>query len=71
MAETMMLGLRLDDGIGIADFTERFGAPPSQFYADAITELERMELLHTQDDALRLTHRGRMMGNEVFSRFFA
>ena len=71
MAETMMLGLRLDDGIGIADFTERFGAPPSQFYADTITELERMELLHTQDDALRLTHRGRMMGNEVFSRFFA
>ncbi len=71
MAETMMLGLRLDDGIDIADFTERFGAPPSQFYADAITELERMELLHTQDDALRLTHRGRMMGNEVFSRFFA
>ena len=71
MAETMMLGLRLDDGIRIADFTERFGAPPSQFYADTITELERMELLHTQDDALRLTHRGRMLGNEVFSRFFA
>ncbi len=71
MAETMMMGLRLDEGIGIAAFAERFGAPPSQFYADTIEELESLELLCTQDGALRLTHRGRMLGNEVFSRFFA
>ena len=70
MAETMMMGLRLDEGIGIAGFTERFGEPPSHFYADTLDELERLELLHTQEDALRLTHRGRMLGNEVFSRFF-
>ena len=70
MAETMMMGLRLDEGIGIAGFRERFGEPPSHFYADTLDELERLELLHTQEDALRLTHRGRMLGNEVFSRFF-
>ena len=70
MAETMMMGLRLDEGIGIAGFKERFGEPPSHFYADTLDELERLELLHTQEDALRLTHRGRMLGNEVFSRFF-
>ena len=70
MAETMMMGLRLDEGIGIAGFKERFGEPPSHFYADTLDELERLELLHTHDEALRLTHRGRMLGNEVFSRFF-
>ena len=70
MAETMMMGLRLDEGIGIAGFKERFGEPPCHFYADTLDELERLELLHTQEDALRLTHRGRMLGNEVFSRFF-
>ena len=70
MAETMMMGLRLDEGIGIVGFKERFGEPPSHFYADTLDELERLELLHTQEDALRLTHRGRMLGNEVFSRFF-
>ena len=71
MAETMMMGLRLDEGISITAFTERFDAPPAQFYAETLDELERLELLCTEDGALRLTHRGRMLGNEVFSRFFA
>lgn len=71
MAETMMMGLRLDDGIGIASFTGRFGAPPSQFYADTLCELKALGLLHSKDGAIRLTHRGRMLGNEVFSRFFS
>ena len=71
MAETMMMGLRLDEGIGITAFTERFGASPRSVYADTLDELERLELIHIQDGALRLTHRGRMLGNEVFSRFFA
>ena len=71
MAETMMMGLRLDDGINIAAFTGRFGAPPSDFYADTLLELERLGLLRMEGGAIRLTQRGRMLGNEVFSRFFA
>ena len=70
MAETMMMGLRLDEGISISAFSKRFGAPPSRFYADTLEELESLGLLCTQYGALRLTHRGRMLGNEVFSRFF-
>ena len=71
MAETMMMGLRLDEGISIAAFNRRFGASPHSVYADTLNELQRLELLHTQDGALRLTPRGRMLGNEVFSRFFS
>ena len=70
MAETMMMGLRLDEGISVERFTERFGAPPSRFYEETLKELERLGLLCTRNGALRLTHRGRMLGNEVFSRFF-
>ena len=70
MAETMMMGLRLDEGISITAFTERFGASPHSVYANTLDELEHLKLLHTQDGALQLTHRGRMLGNEVFSRFF-
>ena len=70
MAETMMMGLRLDEGISVARFTERFGAPPSHAYGDTLRELEELALVHAQDGAIRLTHRGRMLGNEVFSRFF-
>ncbi len=71
MAETMMMGLRLDEGISVARFTERFGAPPSHAYGDTLRELEELALVHAQDGAIRLTHRGRMLGNEVFSRFFS
>ena len=71
MAETMMMGLRLDEGISVTRFTERFGAPPSHAYGDTIRELEELALVHAQDGAIRLTHRGRMLGNEVFSRFFS
>ena len=71
MAETMMMGLRLDEGISVARFTERFGAPPSYAYGDTLRELQELALIHLQDGAIRLTHRGRMLGNEVFSRFFA
>ena len=70
MAETMMMGLRLDEGISVASFTERFGTSPSHNYADTLCELEELGLLCTQGGAILLTHRGRMLGNEVFSRFF-
>lgn len=70
MAETMMLGLRLDTGIDMDEFAGRFGQPPAQAYPDAIAELTALGLLETRDGALRLTDRGRMVGNQVFSRFF-
>lgn len=70
VAETLMLGLRLDTGISEAEFADRFGAPPSQFHGETIDELVSLGLLEAHDGCLRLTHRGRMMGNQVFSRFF-
>ena len=70
MAETMMMGLRLDDGIGVTDFERRFGETPADAYGDTISELESLGLLTADMESLRLTHKGRMLGNEVFSRFF-
>jgi oxygen-independent coproporphyrinogen-3 oxidase len=70
MAETMMMGLRLDIGIDEADFASRFGRSPADVYADVITELREQGLIETERGAIRLTDRGRLLGNEVFSRFF-
>ena len=70
MAETLMMGLRLDVGISIDDFAARFGVTPTQVYCDTIDDLASLGLLEGTDGALRLTPRGRMLGNEVFSRFF-
>ena len=70
MAETLMMGLRLDSGIAHTDFASRFGATPIQEYGEVIDDLVSLGLLETEQDCLRLTDRGRIFGNEVFSRFF-
>ena len=71
MAETLMMGLRLDTGVGVDEFVTRFGEPPVAVYGDAIEELSSVGLLDDADGRLRLTDRGRILGNEVFSRFFS
>ena len=70
MAETMMLGLRLDTGIGVKDFAQRFGASLEEVYSEALDELQSTGLLEADDDCMKLTSRGRLLGNEVFTRFF-
>ncbi len=70
MAETMMMGLRLDTGISVEGFEDRFSVEPAGAYGGTIEDLESLGLLETIDGSLRLTPRGRLMGNEVFGRFF-
>ena len=70
MAETMMMGLRLDTGIEPALFAARFGGPPGEVYGEIIEELEDDGLLEAGNDRIVLTPRGRLLGNEVFGRFF-
>ena len=70
MAETMMMGLRLDTGIVEADFAARFGRSLSDVYAGVIPDLQHLGLVEAKDGVVRLTGRGRLLGNEVFSRFF-
>ena len=70
MAETLMLGLRLDVGVGVDEFALRFGATPAQVYGATLDDLGGLGLLGCVDGRLRLTPRGRLLGNEVFARFF-
>ena len=70
MAETMMLGLRLDSGVGNAAFARRFGVAPADVYPDTVEELQTAGLLALTEGCVRLTARGRLLGNEVFGRFF-
>ncbi len=70
MAETMMLGLRLGEGVSEEEFHQRFGAGIRATYGVHIQELEQLGLLEWREARLRLTSRGRLLGNEVFLRFF-
>ena len=70
MAETLMMGLRLNSGVSTGEFARRFGETPSQAYDGTIDELTSVGLVETVDGWMRLTPRGRLLGNEVFGRFF-
>ena len=70
MSEMMIMGLRLvQEGIAEMDFKRRFGRTPDDIYGSAILRLERLGLLERHAQALRLTRKGYLLGNQVFREF--
>lgn len=70
MGETMMLGLRLvDEGVNRSRFQDRFGVTIEQAYGPIVERLIAQELLESSAACLRLTPRGRLLGNRVFGEF--
>ncbi len=70
MGETMMLGLRLlQEGVGTEEFAARHGRRLEEVYATELRELQEWGLLEMLDGRVRLTPRGRLLGNQVFQRF--
>lgn len=69
MGETMMLGLRLAEGVAEARFRERFGVSLVEVYGDVLTQLAEAGLLMWDQTRVRLTQRGRLLGNRVFAEF--
>jgi oxygen-independent coproporphyrinogen-3 oxidase len=71
--ETMMMGLRLtEEGISQKEFQARFGTTLEDVFDTQIDDLIEVGLLERDrmtNDHLRLTHRGRLLGNQVFLRF--
>jgi oxygen-independent coproporphyrinogen-3 oxidase len=68
-AETMFMGLRLAQGVSFAHFAERCGAMLDTMFGEELRELVALELLERDAISVRLTSRGRMLGNRVFERF--
>ena len=68
MSETMILGLRLNEGIAFEKFAERYGEDARAKYARQLRESRELGLLEQSDERARLTPRGRLLSNEVFWR---
>ena len=71
MAETAMLGLRLNEGLKQREFHRRFGRRIVEVFPQAMEWCVELGLLTANDDRVRLTRRGRMLGNEVFASFLS
>ncbi|MCP4544578.1 MAG: radical SAM family heme chaperone HemW [Chloroflexi bacterium] len=69
MGETMMMGLRLAEGVDNARFRARFGVGLETAFETEFAELQHLGLLIWDGHAARLTSRGRLLGNQVFMRF--
>ena len=69
MSETMMLGMRLADGVSDADFQGMFGVSLFATYSDEIEFLVDAGLVERVGDRIKLTRRGRLLANDVFERF--
>ncbi len=67
--EAVVMGLRLNQGIEFADIRDRSGVDLVSRYGQEIDELLYLGLLEIDGQGLRLTRRGRLLGNEVFWRF--
>ena len=80
MQETMITGLRLTrEGVSATTFRDRFGRDLVEVFGKEINELVGLGLLEwahpspcgigAGGEVLRLTKRGRLLGNQVFMRF--
>jgi oxygen-independent coproporphyrinogen-3 oxidase len=70
ISEYMLNNLRLvRAGVSGADFRSRFGIGLMDVYVAEVKELIRLELLEREGDSIKLTQRGRLLGNQVFMHF--
>ncbi|MBX6377573.1 MAG: radical SAM family heme chaperone HemW [Clostridia bacterium] len=69
MSDTVILGLRLDEGVDLDAFQARFGRPVEAVFQPAVDRLEHMGLLRREPGRLRLTDRAWPVANRVFAAF--
>ena len=68
-AEAIILGLRKRDGICFDRYQKLFGQPITREFEQTINHLVELELVDTSNNHLRLTDRGLMLANYVFTEF--
>ena len=62
MSETMMLGMRLSEGMAKSEFQRRFGILMSDVYGREISKLVSIGLVEDDGDRIRLTRHGKFLG---------
>lgn len=71
MENTVILGLRMREGVSTLRFEQRFGVRLADVYGDHMKELEQKGWLTQDERSVRLTESGLLWGNEVFARFIS
>ncbi len=69
MEEEMFLGLRKTGGVSLREFKRRFGVEMDEVFGKVVSNLIQRKLLVNDDGKIKLTHQGKLIGNEVFQDF--
>ncbi|RKD73046.1 anaerobic coproporphyrinogen III oxidase [Sinobaca qinghaiensis] len=69
MEEEMFLGLRMYAGVDKSRFKERYGMEYKEVFASTVPDLLENGLIEDDGEKVKLTPRGRLLGNEVFEKF--
>lgn len=67
--EELFLGLRKTEGVSKKHFFTKFNCTIESIYEKQIQELLKTELIAIEADYIKLTRKGRFVGNEVFEEF--
>jgi oxygen-independent coproporphyrinogen-3 oxidase len=65
--ETVIMGLRMRNGVSIPGLQERFGIMPEKYYGQVLLSLISDGLLEVVQNRLRLTQRGLLLANRVMT----
>ena len=68
-AEYAFLRLRLNKGIDLQNYKEIFGIDLTKEYAEDLAHIQKAGLIEMTENNLRLSKKGRLYSNEVFSIF--
>jgi oxygen-independent coproporphyrinogen-3 oxidase len=68
-AEFAFLKLRLTEGIDLREFSQRFDIDLATAYEKELSDLEAANLIENDGSVLKLTRKGMLYSNEVFSIF--
>jgi oxygen-independent coproporphyrinogen-3 oxidase len=71
MSETVILGLRLREGVSLAEFERRFGEALSSAFPQGLRETLDLGLTELTATHLRLRDEAVLLGDEAFLRFLA
>ena len=69
ISEFIFLGLRMNRGIDLDEFSTRFECSIFDKYQGEIEDLSQLGLIEMTASYLKLTQKGRLYSNEVFQRF--
>ncbi|WP_374721705.1 radical SAM family heme chaperone HemW [Peribacillus tepidiphilus] len=69
MEEEIFLGLRKTSGVELAAFEKKFGQSLTELFKEQMIDLTKRGLITIDNGSLKLTHKGKLLGNEVFGSF--